>query len=91
MSFFSNIKVWDLRRSYRQVSGNHESLALKKFTMSSSTCCSYGGFTDLILNPKATLLYAIGTQNIIYCFDLESTKTSKLFFFIYYLPSCLAS
>lgn len=36
----------------------------------------YIGFTDIVLNPQATRMYGSGVDNIIYCYQLDSTNTS---------------
>lgn len=41
------------------------------------------GYTDIIMNPQGTLLYAHGTDNVIYCFPLGSTYRGIIYLKIY--------
>ncbi|KAL4135193.1 hypothetical protein QTP88_006833 [Uroleucon formosanum] len=70
-----NIKLWDLRKSYRQVKGNTEPLPLMKY---SNEIKINNGYTDLIINPQSTLMYASCISNVIHCYSLDSTETKPI-------------
>lgn len=80
--FFSCIKLWDLRKSYRQITGNKEPLPLAKYFHNMQTRQNVG-YIDMIINPQSTRLYASGANNIIHCYSLESLEKSIYFIFIY--------
>ncbi|VVC34555.1 Hypothetical protein CINCED_3A012480 [Cinara cedri] len=69
------INVWDLRKSYRQVKGNTESLPLKKYYCSET---SSHGFIDIHLNPQSSLLYASRLRDSIFCFSLDSAQRTPI-------------
>lgn len=74
--FSSDIKLWDLRKSYRQVNGNTEPLPLMKYFNEMKISSRNNGYVDLITNPQSTLMYASCINNVIYCYSLDSTETS---------------
>lgn len=71
--FFSIIKVWDLRKTSCQVNGNREPLPVFKYFSDKNSLFDFG-YMDMIINNQSTHLYASGTNNIIYCFLLDSLK-----------------
>ncbi|XP_026818722.1 denticleless protein homolog B [Rhopalosiphum maidis] len=72
------IKLWDLRKSYRQVNGNIEPLPLTKYFNGNKTSPRFNAYTDIIINPQSTLMYASCIDNRIYCYSLESTETKPI-------------
>ncbi|XP_027844129.2 denticleless protein homolog B isoform X1 [Aphis gossypii] len=66
------LKVWDLRKSYRQVRGSTEPLPVTKYYCGDINSPRFNGFTDIILNPESTKMYASCVTNTIYCYSLDS-------------------
>lgn len=66
------LKVWDLRKSYRQVRGSTEPLPVSKYYSGDRNTPIFNGFTDIIQNPQSTMMYASCINNTIYCYSLDS-------------------
>ncbi|XP_008188066.2 protein lethal(2)denticleless isoform X1 [Acyrthosiphon pisum] len=73
-----DIKLWDLRKSYRQVKGNTEPLPLMKYFNEMKISPLNNGYVDIITNPQSTLMYASCINNVIYCYSLDSTDTKPI-------------
>lgn len=73
-----DIKLWDLRRSYRQVNGSTEPLPVMKYFNKVKVSSLCNGYTDIITNPQSTLMYASCINNVIYCYSLDSTETQPI-------------
>jgi len=74
--FYSNIKLWDLRKTYRQVTGSTEPLPLTKYFSNGHDSNRSIGYGDMITNPQLTRLYASNANGIIDCYSLESLDKS---------------
>lgn len=80
---FSYIKVWDLRKSYRQVKANVEPLPITKYFHQKKNAEQNIGYSDIIINAQSSDLYANCINNTIYRYSLESpNKSTYLFYFI---------
>ncbi|CAI6376892.1 unnamed protein product [Macrosiphum euphorbiae] len=73
-----DIKLWDLRKSYRQVQGNTEHQPLMKYFNEMKISPLNNGYIDIITNPQCTLMYASCKNNVIYCYSLDSTDTKPI-------------
>ncbi|XP_050439010.1 denticleless protein homolog B isoform X2 [Adelges cooleyi] len=72
------IKVWDTRKSYRQVTGIIEPVPLLKYSHENIYGLLNSGYVDMVTNPLLTHLYASGIDNVIYCYPLDSTTNTDL-------------
>ncbi|VVC46100.1 WD40/YVTN repeat-like-containing domain,WD40-repeat-containing domain,WD40 repeat [Cinara cedri] len=66
------IKVWDLRKTFRCAHRNVKPLPLKKYY------CSNPMLIDMQLNPQSSLLYASVYGSDILCFSLNSTQRTPI-------------
>lgn len=73
---FSIIKVWDLRKSYRNVKIFGQPIPRMKYYHKQKPKTIFVGFMDMITNPQLTHLYASAVNNVIYCYSLDSTESS---------------
>jgi hypothetical protein len=79
---FSIIKVWDLRKSYRNVKIFGEPLPRMRYYHKQKPKTIFVGFMDMITNPQLTRLYASGVNNMVYSYALDSTESSINIYFI---------
>lgn len=73
----SSIKLWDLRKTSCQVHGTTEPLPLRRKNQIKSCLPSKIGYVDMITNVQPTLSYASGTNEVIYCYSLNSDLLSE--------------
>lgn len=78
---FSYIKVWDLRKSYRQVKANIEPLPITKYFHQKKNADQNIGYSDMIINAQSSDLYANCINNTIYRYSLESLNKSTYLFY----------
>uniref|UniRef100_A0A2S2QAU7 Protein lethal enticleless n=1 Tax=Sipha flava TaxID=143950 RepID=A0A2S2QAU7_9HEMI len=72
------IKVWDLRKSYRNVKIFGEPLPRMRYYHKQKPKTIFVGFMDMITNPQLTRLYASGVNNMVYSYALDSTESNAL-------------
>ncbi|XP_050527322.1 denticleless protein homolog B isoform X2 [Daktulosphaira vitifoliae] len=73
-----NIKVWDIRRSYRQNKGSIEPKPLFSYCHKNKNALANSGYVDMITNSLYTHLYASGVDNVIYCYPLNDATNTDL-------------
>lgn len=78
------IKLWDLRKSYRQVNAKVEPLPLMKYIRNKNVCMENCGYIDMITNPQNNRLYASGINNVINCFSLDSTEKGICYLYLFF-------
>ncbi|XP_025200533.1 denticleless protein homolog B [Melanaphis sacchari] len=72
------IKLWDLRKTYRQVNGNIEPLPLKKYSNGMKNSPRFNGYSDIVSSPQSNLMYASCINNGIYSYLLDSEETKPI-------------